>query len=294
MRVVSLFMANPSNDYGYIAYIDEAGDPGLKKVRPIDENGASEWLVLSAVLMRAKWEPHVINWVDQIRCDLDITQARALHYRNLSPTRKLVMSKKITELPLRGFVVCSNKKNMRRYSNPKAALVPSQEWFYNWMIRVLLERVTSYCDTRTIKDYGERKKVKIEFSQRGGHSYGQTKAYYWYLKQQHDSDNIFLKKRQPVMDLLSPNLMEFYPHYTRAGMQLSDCIASSFYQAIDCLGPGTWNMEPAKTLDRILPKELGKCADFSVVLQPTPPWKADLTPNQKLIFEHYGYDFVKW
>jgi hypothetical protein len=44
-------------DYGYIAYVDEAGDPGLNKVRPIDENGASEWLVLSAVVMKAKREP---------------------------------------------------------------------------------------------------------------------------------------------------------------------------------------------------------------------------------------------
>lgn len=40
--------------YGYIAYIDEAGDPGLNKVRPIDANGASEWLILSAVVIKAE------------------------------------------------------------------------------------------------------------------------------------------------------------------------------------------------------------------------------------------------
>src|SRR5215211_7450836 len=32
----------------YIAYIDEAGDPGLTRVRPQDPNGSSEWLVLGA------------------------------------------------------------------------------------------------------------------------------------------------------------------------------------------------------------------------------------------------------
>ena len=48
-------MASNDKEYGYIAYIDEAGDPGLNRVRPIDENGASEWLVLSAVVMRAKY-----------------------------------------------------------------------------------------------------------------------------------------------------------------------------------------------------------------------------------------------
>jgi len=41
-------MSNQSQ--GYVVYIDEAGDPGLTRVRPIDENGASDWIVLRAVL----------------------------------------------------------------------------------------------------------------------------------------------------------------------------------------------------------------------------------------------------
>lgn len=119
-------------DYGYIAYIDEAGDPGLKKVRPTDENGSSEWLILSAVVMRAKRESEVVGWVDEIRTDIGVRQRRDLHYRDLSPTRKLAVASRIAALPVRGFVVCSNKKNMRGYSNPRAAKIPSQEWFYNW------------------------------------------------------------------------------------------------------------------------------------------------------------------
>ncbi|HMO68410.1 MAG TPA: hypothetical protein PKE25_07050, partial [Novosphingobium sp.] len=66
-------------EYGYVAYIDEAGDPGLKKVRPIDPNGASEWLMLSAVVMRAKWEDDVVGWVDSIRTGLGGRQRRDLH-----------------------------------------------------------------------------------------------------------------------------------------------------------------------------------------------------------------------
>src|SRR3954468_15273861 len=100
-------------DYGYIAYIDEAGDPGLTKVRPIDADGASEWLIISAVVMRAKWEPQVVHWVDNIRISIGVTQRRYLHFRDLSPTRKGAVASAIAELPLRGFAVCSNKKNMR-------------------------------------------------------------------------------------------------------------------------------------------------------------------------------------
>lgn len=287
-------MASTPKEYGYIAYIDEAGDPGLKRVRPMDENGASEWLVLSAVVMKATREPHVLDWVQAIISDLGITQRNDLHYRTLSPTRKLSAGMQIAERPLRAFAVCSNKKNMRGYNNPRAAMISSQQWFYNWCTRLLLERVTGFCAARTMADYGERKLVKVEFSERGGHRYSQTAAYQWYLRHQQQGGQIYLKKREPVTAMLDWDLMEAFPHEDRAGLQLADYVASAFYQAIDCLGPGEWNPEPAKSLQPIMAKENGVQKDFGVALFPTPAWKAELAPDQRQIFEHYGYEFVRW
>lgn len=287
-------MASEQKEYGYIAYIDEAGDPGLKKVRPLDENGASEWLVLSAVVMKESREPYVVDWLQDIMTDLGVTQRRDLHYRTLSPTRKLAAGRQIAALPLRGFAVCSNKKNMRGYSNPRASKVPSQQWFYNWCVRLLLERVTQFCEARTMQDYGKRKLIKVEFSERGGHRYSQTAAYSYYLAQQQQGGQVYLKKREPVMKMLDWSLMEPHPHGDRAGLQLSDFVASAFYQAIDCLGPGKWDLEPAKSIQPIMGKEQGIQRDFGVALFPTPPWKAKLTADQRQIFEHYGYDFGRW
>lgn len=71
---------------------------------------------------------------------------------------------------------------MRGYRNPRAEKIPSQQWFYNWCIRLLLERVTAFCEARTLEDCGERKLIKIEFSERGGHRYSQTNAYQYYLR----------------------------------------------------------------------------------------------------------------
>lgn len=88
-------MAPEQKEYGYIAYIDEAGDPGLKRVRPLDENGASEWLVLSAVVTKAAREPHILGWVQDIISNLGIRQRNDLHYRTLSPTRKISAGNKI-------------------------------------------------------------------------------------------------------------------------------------------------------------------------------------------------------
>lgn len=287
-------MSSSSKEYGYVAYIDEAGDPGLKSVRPIDENGASEWLVLSAVVMRTLREPNVLGWVQDIIADLGVKQRSDLHYRTLSPTRKVSAGNQIAMLPIRAFAVCSNKKNMRQYRNPRAEKVPSQQWFYNWCVRLLLERVTAFCEARTQSDYGERKLIKIEFSERGGHRYSQTAAYQYYLREQQQGQKIYLTKREPVTAMLDWDLMEAFPHGERAGLQLADFVASSFYQAIDCGGPGKWDIEPAKAIKPIIPKEGGSPRDFGVALFPTPAWKADLSQRQREIFEFYGYDFGRW
>ena len=56
-------MASPDDapEPYYIAYIDEAGDPGLDKVRPLDPGGASEWMTLGAVVVCA--EPSPRSWI---------------------------------------------------------------------------------------------------------------------------------------------------------------------------------------------------------------------------------------
>lgn len=234
----------------------------------------------------------MVDWVDTIRTDIGIKQRRDLHYRNLSPTRKLAVANAIANLPLRAFVVCSNKKNMRGYNNERAAKIPSQQWFYNWCVRLLLERVTQFCARRTKQDYGEDKLIKIEFSRRGGHRYSQTKAYHSYLGFQQEGKGLYLQKRQPVIKMLSPDLMLDYPHYSRAGLQLADTVASAFYQGIDFMGPGTWNPSPAKALARIMARENNSPVDFGVALFPA-PWKAELTIEQQNVFSYYGYDFNK-
>ncbi len=287
-------MASDQAEYGYVVYIDEGGETGLAKVRPIDENGSSEWFVLSAVVMRAKWEPDVVGWVRDIRDGIGLKQRPDLHFRTLSPTRKVAVCNRIAALPVRGFVIASNKKNMRRYHNANAAKIPSQQWFYNWCIRLLMERVTAFCSERTARDYGERRPIKIEFSRCGGHRYSQTKAYHSYLSFQQEGDKVYLQKRQPVRDMLSTDLMFDFPHQQRAGLQLADIVASAFYQAVDASGPGEWSIAGASALAPIMARENGKQRDFGVALFPTPDWKADLTENQKEIFRVFDYDFIGW
>jgi Protein of unknown function (DUF3800) len=287
-------MASSDKEYDYIAYVDEAGEPGLSKIRPIDDDGASEWLILSAVVMRTKWEADLPDWLMSVRTELGLDKRGPIHFRNLSPSRRLSVAEIVSGLPVRAFVICSNKKNMRRYRNPRAEKIPSQEWFYNWCVRLLLERVTAFCEQRRAIDYeGKPCKVKIEFSRRGGHRHRQTNAYTLYLRHQEQAGSLYLTKRQITTDLLSTDLMEHHPHWSRPGLQLADTVASAFYSAANTIGPGAWDVAPAKALSRIMAMENGKILDFGVALQPA-PWKAKLTDNQQEIFAHFGYDFARW
>ncbi|WP_139307596.1 hypothetical protein [Rhodovulum sp. ES.010] len=153
-----------------------------------------------------------------------------------------------------------------------------------------MERVTDFCLRDSVKRFGEPRYVKVIFSARGGHSYGQTKAYWEVIKAQAAGGSTFLNKREIAHQVLRFSLVEYVPHYSIAGLQLSDAVASSFYQAADALGP-KWAVEPALALEPRMGREAGVIADYGLVLQPSPPWKAKLTDEQKLVFVHYGYRF---
>ena len=276
----------------YIAFIDEAGDPGLKTVRPIDPDGASEWLCLGAVVVRASKSTEVVNWVLSILAKAGGANRSELHYRNLPDFRKRIVCSELASLPVRAFVLASNKKNMRGYRNLRAERVGSQQWFYNYCLRLLLERVTDFCHHYAKSDRAnDRRFLKIFYSERGGHSYGQTIAYHELLKNQSKAGSLVLTKRRIRWEVLDWRLAEPVSHKLSAGAQLADVVASSFYQAVDTLPPTNWNNEFAKLLKPIIAKENGVYLNYGLALQPTPPCKAKLTDQQKEIFRFYGYEF---
>jgi hypothetical protein len=277
----------------FILFIDEAGDDGLHRVRPIDEKGGSEWLCISGFLIRANTENQLEKNLANIRKDINALQSRTLHFRKLSPKKKARATEMVAKLPCRAFVIMSNKKNMRGYQNVKAAKKHGEanvHWYYNFCVRLLLERATDYCLNRSMKEFGEPRTMKVIFSQRGGHRYGQTKAYWELLKFQANAASTFLHKREIRPQVLKFNEVDHLPHYMHSGLQFADIIASAFYQAADTLDTNHDPL-PARNLSTIMASENSMYQDYGVVLQPTPPERATLTKTQKEIFTFYGYTF---
>ncbi|OBY26263.1 DUF3800 domain-containing protein [Leisingera sp. JC1] len=283
-------MESSDLNYDYVLFIDEAGDDGLKRVKPIDENGASEWLVISGLLVRAEDEDKCRDWLLQIRQRIDATQSSTLHFRKLSPSKQAAASELLANLPVRVFTVCSNKKNMRGYSNVRAEVAGGKQWFYNWVVRILMERVTVFCAKNSTKKLGRPGKIKVIFSARGGHSYGQTKAYWELLRAQNYAGRTYLRKYQMDFRTLSFRLVEYVPHYMNAGLQLADIAASAFYQSVET-GSKKWSTICAEMLACVMARDEGTVCNTGLVLQPHKVDEIGLLPEQKKIFEHYGYRF---
>ncbi len=282
-------------NYKYVAYIDEAGDDGLRKIRPLDKAGSSEWLVVSAVVIKASREDEVAKWVDDIRTGLWRYSGRGLHFKNFNENKRLYVCEQMASLSARYFVVCSNKKNMRGYNNPLAAEIPSQCWFYNWVTRLLLERITDFVSWHSSKEYGSPQRMKVEFSNRGGLSYSQMSAYFRWISYQ--GNNTFLRFGKIDWSTISYDLLKVYPHYERSGLQLADVVASAFFKAADKYNTGSCDPRFAKSLKpriakfRDLPGQ--NAAGYGVKLMPSLKG-AKLLSEQQEIFKFYGYPKQWW
>lgn len=273
---------------GYIAYIDEAGDDGLEKIRTPKQSGASEWMVISAVLIKAERESEVVPWVKDIIKKLRQHQITHLHFRNLRPDKKLIVCSEIATLSLRLFAVLSHKRNMQGYKNLHAekAKVNRTAWFYCWMTHLLLERVTDYCGRRTFLDYGETRTIRFEFSDRGGVNIEDIRAYYKYLGDQSKMGMLYNSTFDLDRSVVDPKEMFTFPNRMRAGLQLADALASGFFAGLEFSSDGSTKPELAEAfLPRICMDRKGKKYGFGVKLMPT--WVPNLPPEQAELIKFY-------
>jgi hypothetical protein len=271
----------------YVAYIDESGDDGLGRVQPIDPNGASEWFVLGAIVVPAHMQREAI-WAQRILTELRLDQRRILHFQPLDRQRQVRACQAIAALPLRCFAVISNKKNMRGHTNPRAARVSysaGRTYFYWWMTRLLLERITEYCERRSRHEYHEPRIVRIEFAQRGGLRYSHCQGYLYWLRWQSKTNSLYLKQGDLKWSVLNP-LDEIRAHdpATREGLQIADSVAGAFYQAVNGY------VEPAIALaPRMAFDSRGSILGYGIKLMPD-GYLNRAPARHRAVFEFYSQE----
>jgi len=272
---------------GYIVYIDEAGDFGLRSVAPLDPNGASEWMVLGAAVLRKENESSAPAWLKSMRDKANNTQPSSLHFRNLKDGQKEIACNELIKMPLRLFIIISNKQNMKGHTNTPASYISGhRHWFYWWMTRLLLERVTDFCAEMNERDGTPDKKLQIEFSRRTDLKRSHFSDYFTRLWAQ--GKDAHLAKRIINWNVFDFENVLFLDHGSRAGLQFADIATSAFYQAVNTHPHGICCPDYAVTLKPLVHKKQGAHLNGGFTVWPYSLKHTKLSETQKTFFRLYG------
>jgi hypothetical protein len=280
----------------HVAYIDESGDTGLDLVKkPNDPRGATEWLVLSAFVVKIEHDSQMVAWTRDVQTDF--TSKRSdLHFNKLLDFKKGLVCTALAKKECKCFVVMSNKKNIEKYKNARLDN-DNKAWIYWFLARLLLERVTEYCEGETPLERRGIDKLRIVFSRRGGLTYADFDAYLTKLYLQSRLNSLVLNYRDIKWSVIDWDEIRVLDHRERAGLQLADVIAGAFFQAVELNrgGNGT-DCDPscAKLLKSVIAsRESGWTIGYGLKTMPVPR-AMNLTPSQKVLFEFYGISPNAW
>lgn len=283
----------------YTLFIDEAGDDKVERLKPETPDGNSEWLCLGGYLVRAKVETDLDRRRDEILKAIGQKPGGVLHFRNLKPASRALAAQTLASKgnPARGFVVCSCKQTMLNHHNSRAAAASSnqRDYLYNFVARLLLERVTGFVATDAQRHGIEKPVLRIVMASRRGHHFGQFKAYIQQLIHQATAGTTFLSTRQIVAEVLRYNLIDRAPASRLAGLQLADVLVSAFFQSIEQASPHHADkvalpLRPLMAERRTASGRSVRRNGEGVTFYPDRQAVHLLTPEQATFFEHFGYD----
>lgn len=250
--------------FTHIAYIDEAGDEGFGKLKHEDRGGQSQWLLLGAAVVRQDDDRQLPSWRDQILDRFPKSQKRTLHFRDLRHEQKVVVCQEIGRRPVYSCITFSNKLTI---PNSKWAEVFKQPgYLYNYMVRWLLERVTTFCHEDAQRCGMNRANLMVVFSRRGGTDYQHMREYMEYMRDGRDAKNAVRSIRWDVFD---PRDIVVENHSKWAGLQVADCITSAFFHAVEPNFYGNYETRYADTLRQTVIRVDGSALNAGITPVPS-------------------------
>lgn len=165
-----------------------------------------------------------------------------------------------------------------------------KHWFYWWLTRLLLERITKFCAAQNCKNNTPHDKLRIIFSKRGGMKYDDFTNYLYRLRMQDTNNSIHLYQGSIVTEIIDINEVAVFGHKERAGLQLTDCVAGAFYKSVE-LNNNKCIPDYALALrNRMYSKGLkGQQKYIGHGIKPVPKFSdMNLHEAQKSVFRNYG------
>lgn len=283
--------------YQYILFVDEAGDDKVDSLKPENPNGNSEWLCLGGYVVRAAVEPELDSRRDELLRLIGGQSGGVLHFKNYKSKNRAKICEKLSQYRARAFVVCSFKRTMIGHSNPRAASAGGDERqiLYNFVTRLLLERVTDFVKSDAEEKGYADPVLKIVMASRKGHHFGHFKDYVRKLLKQAANGTTHLDTREIAHEVLRYDQIERAPASSLAGLQLADTVVSATFQSIERLSPG-YADKPALKLKRLIAKKQhhpaypAKAANVGMTLFPATKLLDALSDDQWEFFSSFGYD----
>ncbi|MDD4888769.1 MAG: DUF3800 domain-containing protein [Phycisphaerae bacterium] len=239
---------------GFRVYIDESGDEGFKFDQP--GKGSSRWFVLSAAVMRLVNDREVMELVDRVRALLNKPPREALHFRKLKHEHRLPYVNEIAKAKVRLVNVMVHKPSIREPEK----FASEAHLLYRYATRYLLERVSWLCRDRRHRadDVAE-----LIFSNRSCMSYDALREYLRRLKNRTNEFDVRID-----WSALDPERIEAQTHDSRAGLQVADAVASSFYMACELTPQGFNESRYAQMLQPVLYRHDRECIGYGMKFWP--------------------------
>jgi hypothetical protein len=202
----------------FVVYVDESGDEGFSFGK-----GSPEWFVLSGVVTRKGQDLQVVKLVDGIRAQLGKPHRAPLHFKDLKHEQRLPLVDAIANADLRAVSVLVHKPSLKE---PERFQERYRLYFY--CVRLLLERVSWLCRDHKRRDDAGDGSATVAFSNRAGMSYKELKDYLAHLKERTGPLDVRVD-----WSVISPSQITSYAAGKRAGLQISDAVASGFFRAVE-------------------------------------------------------------
>lgn len=257
----------------YIAYVDEAGDEGLGKLRD-KSSGQSKWLAIGCTIVSAENDRNLVKWRDEIMAQFPKKKTRDLHFRYLNHAQSVAACQYLSDKPLGICVVASNKITL--LDSPKLEVFKQPGHLYNYLVRYLLERITTACLKHADREKVEAR-LRVVFSRRPNTDY---QSMHNYLCLMRDGREKIPPVRSILWKVFSPDDIDVINHSKSAGLQISDVVTSATVSALE---PNMYgNCEPRYSLslkERYISHN-GSRLNCGLTLIP-PPNKSPLTDDHR-------------
>ncbi len=242
-------MPNPS----YVAYVDEAGDEGLRFDR-----GSSAWFVLSAVLIRKPLDVETVKLVDDVRRVLGKPPKKPLHFRDLRHEQKLPYIAEIARAAVRTVSVMIHKPSLREPEKLR-----KEYGLYLYAVRFLLEQVSWLCRDNRMPDNGADGSTEIIFSNKAGMSHKKLTGYLEFLRRQCEVQDVTIE-----WNAVKTGQIRSYSPGKRMGLQIADAVASGVFAALEPSRYGFTEDRYARMLKPVTYRHQGRYLGYGLQFRP--------------------------